>query len=176
MKIRRINLYAGPCTGKSTVAAWLFSELKIAGHNIQLIDEYVKRWAYEKRNIDGFDQLYIFSKHVFAEESYLRCGTLTITDCPLLQTAGYCVRNQNKFAQQLIDLALQFEEKYPSINIWLNRAGIDYKREGRYEDYQAAVETDKILYRTLNSCSDHAVFNTLDRDKILEYIKGQLCE
>jgi hypothetical protein len=173
--ICRVNINCGPGSGKSTLAAWLFSELKIAGYDIQLIDEYVKRWAYEKRNINGFDEVYIFSKHMFAEESYLRSGAKIITDCPLLQTAAYCVRDHLSFAPQLIELSNQFEEKYPSINIFLERTNIPYKREGRYEDFTKAKKTDKIILDVLFEHLDNVkLFDTTHKDEILDYIKSAL--
>ena len=73
-KFRRINIHSGPNAGKSTLASWLFAELKICGFNIQFVDEYVKKWAYEGRPITSSDQIYLFAKQMYKEESYLRAG------------------------------------------------------------------------------------------------------
>jgi len=60
-----INLWGGPGTGKSTSAAHLFGMAKIAGVNAELVQEYVKSWAWEGRTIHSFDQLYFSeSRHV----------------------------------------------------------------------------------------------------------------
>ena len=49
MKIRRVNLIAGPGVGKDTCAAGLFHQFKKAGYNCELITEYVKKWTYTNR-------------------------------------------------------------------------------------------------------------------------------
>ena len=41
-----VNLFGGPCTGKSTVAAWLCSELKKRGYTAEIIHDAAKDIAY----------------------------------------------------------------------------------------------------------------------------------
>ena len=50
-----ISLHSGPGTGKSTSAAQLFAELKQRHCSVELVREYVKKWAWEGRKISGFD-------------------------------------------------------------------------------------------------------------------------
>lgn len=45
-----INLFAGPGAGKSTTAARLFSTLKLRGKNAELVQEFAKGAAWEKRS------------------------------------------------------------------------------------------------------------------------------
>ena len=63
-KIRRIGLFGGPGTGKSTLSAMAYSKLKTMGINVELVQEYVKSWAYEKRMVSSFDQLYLLAEHM----------------------------------------------------------------------------------------------------------------
>jgi ATP:corrinoid adenosyltransferase len=57
-----INIFAGPCAGKSTTAAGLFYLMKVSGYNVELVTEYAKDMTWEGRhNILG-DQLYILAK------------------------------------------------------------------------------------------------------------------
>ena len=42
MKTKVLNLYGGPGVGKSTGAAYIFSMLKLAGINCELVREYAK--------------------------------------------------------------------------------------------------------------------------------------
>jgi hypothetical protein len=170
-KIRRINIFSGPGSGKSVLATWLFAELKIAGVNIQFVDEYVKKWAYEGKQITSFDQIYLFAKQMYKEESYLRAGAEhIISDSPILMIGGYASRNNDPFKDELISLALKFNKLYPSINIFLDRDGIPYQRDGRYEDYEKAKLTDKFILDVLKENVDYKVFKTKDRQQILEYI------
>jgi len=175
-RYRRVNILAGPGCGKSTTAAWLWSELKIAGFNIEYVSEYVKKWAFEKKSISSFDQVYLFAKQMYKEDSYLKSGAdFIISDSPILQVGGYATRNNDPFKDELISIAKKFNETYPSINIFLDRSGIDYQREGRYEDYNAAVETDKFILDTLREHDpDYEIFRTVDRKIILEHIITKL--
>ena len=43
-----VNLFGAPGCGKSTLAAALFSELKKAGFNAELVTEYANDKVYEK--------------------------------------------------------------------------------------------------------------------------------
>lgn len=62
-----INLYGGPGAGKSTSAAFLYYLLKANGFNVELVREYVKDWAWEKRVITNYDQIYFLGKQVRRE-------------------------------------------------------------------------------------------------------------
>ena len=44
--IRRINIYGGPGVGKSTLAASIFAFMKKRGDNVELVQEFVKQFAY----------------------------------------------------------------------------------------------------------------------------------
>ena len=57
----RINLHSGPGSGKSTIAARIFYEFKVKGYSIELVHEYIKKWAYEDRKPKSYDQTYILN-------------------------------------------------------------------------------------------------------------------
>ena len=79
-----------PCTGKSTLASYIFYCLKKNNFNIELTSEYIKSWVYQKHFPKGFEGLYILSKQVYAEETYLQNGAdLIVTDSPLLLNYYY---------------------------------------------------------------------------------------
>ena len=42
-----VNLFGAPGSGKSTGAAYIFSQLKIAGVNAELVTEFVKDKVWE---------------------------------------------------------------------------------------------------------------------------------
>ena len=46
--------------------------MKADGHELELVDEYVKSWAYEKREIHSFDQAYLFTQQLRKEHLVLR--------------------------------------------------------------------------------------------------------
>ena len=71
-KIKRINFLGGACCGKSTVAPYIYSQLKMRGYKASLAQEYVKEWAYLKRDATGFDQMLVFANQLNREELPLK--------------------------------------------------------------------------------------------------------
>jgi len=140
--IRRISIWGAPGTGKSVLSAWLFASLKIAGYNIQFVEEQVKKWAFQKRPILSFDQMFLTASQVSSEDELLRSGVPhIITDCPIMISYFYSRRNQLKYAPLILELGRQVEEVYPSFNIYLQR-DVLYQTLGRYETEEEAKILD----------------------------------
>ena len=62
-----INFFGGPGVGKSTLAAQLFGYLKAKGFDVELAQEFIKTWAYQRRELRSFDYVYTFAKQLHAE-------------------------------------------------------------------------------------------------------------
>ncbi len=163
----RINLFAGPCVGKSTIAAYAFAQMKIKGFNIEHINEYVKVWAYEKRKLEGCDQFYIFAKQWRKEDILLRNGVdHIITDSPLLMQCMYAEKYGAEGAEEILTRALKLEEKmhpvYRTMNIFLERVNGTYQQKGRYQTEAEAIELDNYI---LNFLKEHNVaFTAMPND------------
>lgn len=164
--IRRICCFGGPSCGKSTTAARLFGELKRQDHDIELVQEYVKEWAYQNRKPISFDQIYLFGKQIHAEDVRLQHVKQIITDSPLLLSAAYSILSGFDGYQEIINLAKKFEEVYPSINIILDRTGIEYVDHGRYQNYAEALEVDKLINDVVYS---HAPRSSIHRISALDF-------
>ena len=65
-----INLFGAPGAGKSTGAAYVFSQLKAAGINAELVTEFAKDKVWEETKAVFESQAYIFGKQ------YLRISRL----------------------------------------------------------------------------------------------------
>lgn len=155
--IRRINIYGGPGAGKSTASAYLFSQLKLKGYNVELVREYVKNWAYAKIPVRAWDQPYLFAKQLRSEEILLNNGVdIIITDSPIDLCVIYGNFYQNRGAVYLERLWRLFEAEYPSISIYLNRQDKAYNPLGRNESQETATKLDEAIrnhlrQRTLSS-------------------------
>jgi nicotinamide riboside kinase len=155
--IKRINLFGGPGSSKSTTAAWLFSELKTRGKSVELVTEYVKSWAYDKKKVDEFDQIYLLGKQLHSEYRYLKAGVeVTATDSPVLLSGIYAdiYYKELKIAQDIYAIADKYEIKYPSLNIFLQRNDRPYDPKGRYQTREQAVEIDKVIRDILGARAD----------------------
>ena len=170
---RRVNLFAGPSSGKSTVAAKLFSLFKEEGRTVELVREYVKDWAYENRHPEGFDQFYITAKQLHKEEIPLRNGVeFIITDSPLLLGAYYCEKyGEFHISQNLQGIAYLFDIKYPPLNIFINRADRPYNQNGRFQNEKDARQIDDEIQRFLTRNGEKFVEFTYNQiDEIRQYI------
>jgi len=172
LKNRRINIFGGPCAGKSTIASYLFAELKIKHYNVQFVEEYIKRWAYERRPPVSFDQIFLLAQQIHLEDIYLRNGVdFIITDCPLLVVYGFCLKNKLPFAEEVRRIAQHFENAYPSMNIFLDRKGLEYQEKGRYERYEEALEIDDLMEGILiEERLDYWKVQSKEKEKILQKI------
>lgn len=145
MKI--ISLYAGPGAGKSTNAADLFATAKRAGINTELVREYVKDWAWEKRKIGVFDQLYFLGKQVRRESMLFDCVNLIVTDSPIWLCAYYAERYGTPALRNGVEAAVRAFydqariEGHEHLHVWVHRAKA-YVPTGRYETEEQALEVD----------------------------------
>ncbi len=173
--IRRISLMGGPGCGKSTLAARIFSDLKVDGYKVEHIAEYVKAWAYSDRKPKSYDQLYIFGKQIHAEDSILQHVPLIVTDSPIMLNAAYSNYYNFRPVQHLINLALEFETDFPSLNLFVART-VEYQEHGRYQNYEKALEFDEYLLNFMCSHFKNEVHKVQvdDYENIIKLIKENI--
>lgn len=178
--IRRINLFGRPGSGKSTAAAALYSMFKSDGYNIELINEYVKAWAYMGRQIKSFDQVYIFGQQMHAEDTLLASGVeYIITDSPLLIQYCYSSVAQNEIANELYNISLKFDKIFPPLNILL-KTGFDHSQYsgcGRYHDLDASLYVGDVMQQVLSQTyDDYIIVHNVKYDELYRQIKARIAE
>lgn len=146
---RRICLFAGPGAGKSTTAHWIVWRLKSLGINVDMSREWIKRWAYAKRPMDRLtDQVIVMGRQVEEEMEALATGCLVVTDSPILLQAAYAEHKQDIERAVIIERGLQ--EKYPTLNIFIDRYQRGFNQSGRWESCSEAVQKDAAILSLLN--------------------------
>lgn len=140
-----INLFGGPGTGKSTMAASIFAELKNRGKSVELVGEYVKKWAWQGRQVKPTDQIYILGKQASAEASLYGKVEYIVTDSPVLLSGAYALLQPNHKCDYVSEAALAYTSAHSDevqyFNILLQR-NKPYDTRGRYESETEAKERD----------------------------------
>ena len=142
-----INLYGGPGIGKSTTAAYLYYLLKKSNKSVELVQEYVKEWAWENRKIKPFDQIYFFGKQVRKESMLFDKVDYVITDSPVLLSLCYIKKCCDpEIANGLVETAKAFYEVSPRYNVKhihvvLKRSGI-FEPNGRFHSREESEKID----------------------------------
>ena len=159
-----INLYGSPGSGKSTIAAGLFYHMKMAGLNVELIQEYVKSKLFEETPYPFKDQLYVFAKQNKKQRELNGKVDFIITDSPLLMSLVY---NQTE-VPLFNNLVLEYYNQYDNMNFLLKRNHA-YHTEGRFqtehesdvigEQLEEHLKKYNVEYKTLPS--NESMYNIL---------------
>lgn len=138
-KGRIINLFAGPGTGKSSTCAALFAELKYRGYNTEMVLEYAKDAAWERRGHKVFQaQEYIFGKQHFRLSRVAEEVQFAITDSPIFLSIVYA---KPGYLPSLSLVIREAYDQYENINILLKR-NKPYNPKGRLQNEEEARQKD----------------------------------
>lgn len=160
-----INIAGGPGTGKTTIAARLFSILKEKGYDVENVSEFAKELVWEGRSEAFNDRLYMH-----AEQNHrlmqMNCKLdYIITDSPLFLTSVY--NNyylSNKFPDsynKMIDLMCDETFNLYNNKTYLLSRDTSYQQIGRRENEEAANDIDSLLLKYLKEKNiDYKELNT----------------
>ena len=163
-----INLFGGPGTGKSTLCAEVFAELKKRCIDCEMALEYVKDLVWEESFEKIKNQVYIFGKQqnrLFRLDGKV---DVVITDSPLLNSIVYYNGNNPYFN----DVVMFEFKKLNSANYYINRT-FDYVENGRMQnledakkvdhDYKVLLDNNNIKYKNLGigDCNVQIILNDI---------------
>jgi hypothetical protein len=139
-----VNLIAAPGTGKSTIAAGVFEELKWKGINAELITEFAKDKVWEENPAPFKDgsQLYLLGKQFYRMNRCRGGADVLITDSPIYLNSFYL--RQCKDPSVLTDfeafdrIVSNVANSFINLNYFLNRKK-KYNPKGRL---QTEAESD----------------------------------
>lgn len=158
-----INLFAGPGTGKSTIATGLQHWLKARGVNSEYSDEDAKGAAWEQRSKKYFSaQQYIYGRQSWRLHRLEGDVDIAVTDCPLL--LGFVYMPEDFRIPSLRDAILEDFNSYDNLNIRLVR-NKPYNPKGRNQTFEEAKEKDDEIH---NMLKDYDIpYMTLEFDSML---------
>ena len=143
-----VNLFGAPGAGKSTGAAYIFSQLKMRGINAELVTEFAKDKVWEGSKAVFENQAYIFGKQYFRISRCADQVDVIVTDSPLLLSILY--NNDEDLGGTFDAVVRQVAKKYNSKNYYLKRVK-DYNPSGRFqtedESDEIAIELKHLLDR-----------------------------
>lgn len=132
-----VNLFGEPGAGKSTGAAYIFSQLKMQGVNAELVDEYAKGKVWEENASVFKNQAYIFGKQFYKISRCEDKVDVIITDSPLPLSIVYN-KNDNlneNFNRTVMDVF----NSYNNMNFLVRRTK-PYNPSGRHQNEEGASE------------------------------------
>lgn len=179
---KRICFYGGPASGKSTIGARLFADLKQTGLRVEYAVEHVKNWTFIDREMDGWDQPYLLGRQIQYSHYPLKKGAdVVVEESPPELNSWYAEYFKLPIAGNLMNVAWQYSEKYPTLHIFLLRNDNFYDNFGRFQNLKEARNIDTSIYSMLservnmtnNSCGLWSVSPT-HYDSFLEDVKKVL--
>lgn len=157
------NLYGGPGTGKSTTAAGVFSKIKLAGFNAELVTEYAKDVVWDKSFNKLSNQLYILGKQFHRLYRLQGQVDVVITDSPVLLSVIFNKLNKNPIPSQAFEPIIEYcYNLFDNYNIFLNRLK-PFKQIGRVETEAQARNIDKMIKDSL--VPKYNPFDIIDADE-----------
>lgn len=174
-----VNMLGGSGIGKSTTAAGLYYNMKLAGMNVELVREYVKVLAWQGTKIGQFDQVNIFGEQCKLEHTLYGKVDYIVTDSPIVLAPIYEVFYHGDAMME--EAAIKFLNKAKSegvrhVNIVLCR-NKPYDTRGRYQTEEEAMDVDERTIAFLNKYSmPYYMIDGPDTErveKIMELLDGQ---
>lgn len=141
-QLKVINFFGGPGTGKSTVAADLYSLMKRKRFKVELLHEIAKDYVWER-----WDQIFREQDFIFANQHRLQRRLVghdidyCVVDSSLLLGLFYTPLD---FPPSFKQFVREVYDSYNNINIYLERnPEIEYVQEGRNQDLDGAIAIDQ---------------------------------
>lgn len=135
-----INLLGGPGSGKSTVAAATFAELKYQQKEVELVTEFAKDLVWERSWSPMENQIYMLGQQYHRLHRLIGKVDFVVTDAPILLQLYYGRNMPASFQQLVLDLYGEMNNH----NFFLVRPE-QYNPNGRRQNKSEAEEVDKYL-------------------------------
>lgn len=168
-----INLLGEPGSGKSVTAAGLYHQLAILHHNVTLVPEIAKKYAWEtpidnQINNPIFEQqLLLLGEQNRLLESLRGKVDIAIMECPLLLCEVYQKKDYYKSFSKVVT---QMINTYNNINIVIDK-NHKFDEKGRVHNEKQAKKIKKKLIKTLDKRNINYVRFKTGKNIIKEIVK-----
>lgn len=125
-----VNLFGVPGSGKSTGAAYIFSQLKMHGVNAELITEFAKDMVWEKNDEAFHNQSYLFGQQSYRMSRCADQVDVLVTDSPLPLSVFY--NNDPRLTENFNKSVMDVFNSYENMNFLLLRTK-PYNPTGRHQ-------------------------------------------
>ena len=131
-----INLFGAPGAGKSTGAAYIFSQLKINGINAEYVSEFAKDKVWEESKEAFKNQAYLFGKQYFRISRCKDKVDVIVTDSPLPLSLLY---NQDEnLGEEFNAVVMKVFNSFKNLNYYINRTK-PYNPKGRLQNEKSRM-------------------------------------
>lgn len=135
MSTLNINIWGGPGTGKSIVAAQLFTTLKLQGVSCDMAREFAKELTWAKA-IHQYEQLEISTEQYRRQRTLQGTVSVVVTDAAIPQGTLYAPES---YRENLLQSLIALTQDWRSLNVLLHPAkGALYEQAGRSESPEGA--------------------------------------
>ena len=132
-----VNLFGVPGAGKSTGAAYIFSQLKLKGINAELITEFAKDKVWENNTEVFKNQAYLFGKQSYKISRCKDKVDVIVTDSPLPLSIFY--NNDEVLGEDFNKTVMNVFNSYNNLNYLLLRVK-PYNPVGRHQTEEESNE------------------------------------
>lgn len=158
-----INLFSGPCVGKSTTAAMVFAKLKMHDVDCEMALEFAKEKVWEESYKTMDDQIHIFGKQLHKIWRLNGKVDVIICDSPLPFSIVYDKEDSIPFHALVME---QFD-KFNNRNFYIRR-GTDYNENGRVQTLEEAIAIDNKVKEVLDGYAvPYTVINVDDASDVI---------
>ncbi len=173
-----INLIGGPCSGKSTIAAELFSHLKKMGIVCELVTEYIKERIYEENKTIPYNQIAIFGAQHYSITNKIGKVQCIIQDGSFLNNIIYTKENTGEDNFELYNLIISEYKKFNNIDFFIDRGTLPFNTDGRIHNLEQSLRMDDKIKETYNKYGfNYISVESRDAvDKILPIVLKKLNE
>lgn len=146
-----VNLFGAPGAGKSTGAAYIFSQLKLKYNiNAELVTEFAKDKVWEDNAKALDNQAYVFGEQSYRISKMDRKVDIVVTDSPLLLSKLY--NSSSILGESFNETVVKVFNSYTNMNFFINRVK-KYNPAGRLQTEEESDKLSTKLFKELQELS-----------------------